>query len=172
MRLFIFMTVFTLALTAFAQTAQAAQAACPLGAKDDHLTLQRVMINFEKFTMAADSVVQKYQTPDIVTDAQVIQAVQDLQIVDACADAVLHATSDELLPSGARKLTGAAREQYAAEFLQAMTALRSAIQDYAAALINSNTGGAGTAGQPRDLTTALAKKKIVDEIADQAHSHF
>lgn len=152
---------------ALAAVPVAAPVVCPLGAKDSELTIQRVMINFGKFTSKADDVVmQGSMSAASVGMADLQNAASDLLIAKACAEAVVQGGSDELLPGSVSKLTGAARDQYVAAFTQAMSTFAGALDDYARALTD-------LAGSPiKDYTAAIAQKRRVSDMADQAHAHF
>lgn len=144
-------------------SSSAMAATCPLGGTESSLTLQRVMMNFGKYTETADAYARAGAGG---TDSAAAQAVRDLEIVEACADAVIAGASPALLPSGAAKLTGDERAKYVDAFKQAMGSFKVAVMNYAQAITDS------CKMQPRDTSDVLAKKKIVDDIADDAHSHF
>jgi hypothetical protein len=133
-----------------------AQATCPLGAKDTKLTLQRVMINFGKFTMKAEELART----GAATDDEITAAVSDLETAAACAQAVVDATDADLMPGKASDLTGPDRDQFIAQFKQAMATFKAALESFASAL------------NRHDFADAQVQKKLVNDIADEAHSHF
>lgn len=139
-----------------AQNQAQSQAVCPLGAKDTKLTLQRVMINFGKFTMKAEGLARVGSA----TDEEIAAAVSDLETAAACAQAVIDGGDEDLMPSKAHDLTGTDHDQFVAQFKQAMGMFRSALDAFASAL------------NRRDFADAQAQKKLVNDIADEAHSRF
>ena len=156
---------FLLLIFAFAPTAKAQ--VCPLGARDTQLTIQRVMINFGKFTAKADDVVtQGLNDFSSVTEADLVAATQDLAVAQACAMAVVQGGSDDLLPAGAKKLSGTDRDQYVAEFTQAMSMFAQALGDYATSLSEIATA------TTKDYAAASVQKKRIGQMADEAHGHF
>ena len=128
---------------------------CPLGG-DAHLTIQRVMINFGKYTADADAITRDASG----TDTEIASAVSGLKISQACAQEVVDGTSEDLLPAGARKVTGAKRDNYIRDFKKAMADFAQALGDYADALSR------------KSFNEAAGKKKLVGDLADEAHSRF
>jgi hypothetical protein len=159
MRAFILALIFMVSIILGFSQAQAqaqTQAVCPLGVKDTKLTLQRVMINFGKFTMKAEGLARVGSA----TDEEIAAAVSDLETAAACAQAVIDGSDEDLMPSKAHDLTGTDHEQFVAQFKQAMGMFRSALDAFAAAL------------NRRDFADAQTQKKLVNDIADEAHSRF
>ncbi len=140
----------------FALTGLAQAQECPLGPKDTKLTIQRVMINFGKLTMKAEAVTRDQAG----TDEQIAAAVTDLQTAAACAQASVDSNDEDMMPDKAMRLTGAEREQFITQFKQAMAGFKAVIDSFAAALTR------------RDFTDAQVQRKMMNDIADEAHSRF
>jgi hypothetical protein len=108
-----------------------ALADCPLGAKEDHLTIQRIMRNFGRFVTPADMVTIKGVNPaEKVSDAELTDAIENLGKVIDCAQAVLDHPEGDLLPAESRRLEGSARKDYLDDFLLFMTDFRDGLKEY------------------------------------------
>lgn len=70
----------------------ASMAICPLGAKEDHLTVQRVMRNFGRFVGVADNVcvlALNSWRHEPIPDAKLTEAIDKLSMAIDCANDVL-----------------------------------------------------------------------------------
>lgn len=104
---------------------------CPLGPRQDHLTIHQVMINFGSYTLAADTLAEKFVMPyEDVSNDLISTAAKDLDIAKACAEAVLANPSGDLLPSGMNSLSAADREKMVSDFLAFMIEFHDALLDY------------------------------------------
>lgn len=86
----------------------ASMADCPLGAKEDHLTIQRVMRNFGRFVMVADSVALNGVNPiekPAIKDADISEAITKLGFAIDCSSEVLKNPTGDLLPSKLNLMT-------------------------------------------------------------------
>jgi hypothetical protein len=109
-----------------------ARANCPLGAKEDHLTIQRVMRNFGRFVSPADLITLKGVTPyQEITEADLSEATTKLSLAIDCAQAVLDNPTGEILPAEYRRQESeAARQEYLDDFLSFMGEFRDGLKDY------------------------------------------
>lgn len=105
--------------------------ACPLGKNEEHLTIQRVMRNFGRFTLKADSVATKGVVPfETVTDLEITAAIEDLGLAISCANAVIESPQGDLLPSHASTLTGEEQKNYILLFVKFMNEFEAALKNY------------------------------------------
>lgn len=87
--------------------------ACPLGAKEDHLTIQRVMRNFGRYTRDAEMLVlQGIDNPSYVKEEILDKAITDLNIVVSCSEAVMANPTGDLLPTMGQDLKGSELQDY------------------------------------------------------------
>lgn len=92
---------------------------CPLGKNEDHLTIQRIMINYGKFVSDADHVAvygARYPN-EVLTDQDIEKAIKQLNLAINCAQAILNNPTGDLLPNKAHDLSGAEQEEYISDFL-------------------------------------------------------
>lgn len=80
----------------------ASGAQCPLGAKETHLTVQRLMRNFGSYTLKADSLclegVNRWER-DSITEERFPEAIHKLDLAILCAEEVLKDPTGDVLPS-------------------------------------------------------------------------
>ncbi len=146
--------------------------ACPLGAKEDHLTVNRVMRNFGRFIMYADGVCIKAQNPwekDHITDQEITVAIGKLDLVVVCAEAVLKDPTGDVLPS---KLLLMKDEKEKAElvddYIYFMTDFKDAVLEYRELFktlllqkaVNRNYDEVNTKRHEVDALVERAHKKI------------
>lgn len=77
-------------------------AECTLGAKETHLTVNRVMRNFGRFIMYADGVCVKSRNTwerDSIKDSELTEALGKLDQVIECAEQVLRNPTGDVLPN-------------------------------------------------------------------------
>jgi len=125
----------------------AGAAECPLGDHETALTLSRVMRNFGRFTMIADSVaVNGLQNPAAIKNSDIQNAIDKLVLAEACAAAVVHDSNESLLPLKAGDLRGPERDAYVKllhetmqDFEDGLVAYQSVYQDLLAAPPASRT---------------------------------
>lgn len=92
---------------------------CPLGEKEDHLTIQRVMRNFGRYTRHPQFISLKgVQWPSDITDLDIEKAVADLDIVVACARAVVTKPEGDLLPTYFADLSAEERSLHMLKYLE------------------------------------------------------
>ncbi len=112
-----------------------ADVVCPLGKKEDHLTIHRVMLNFGKYTMDADSIALKDVTPQQdVTETQITTAIEKLKLAQACADAVIANPMGDMLPDAADGLPPVQRQKLIDDLLMFMQEFSDGLIDYQDAL--------------------------------------
>lgn len=105
---------------------------CPLGKNEDHLTIQRVMMNYGKFVSDADHVAvfgARYPHEDL-TDQDIQKAISQLDLAINCAQAILNNPTGDLLPNKAHDLHGAEQEEYISDFLSFTEDFRDALIAY------------------------------------------
>jgi len=144
-----------------------ASQACPLGAKEDHLTVQRVMLNFGKYIGQADNIAligAKYPN-ETVTDAQIADVVNKIGLAITCAEAVIANPTGDLLPSKTVFLEGDALKEYIEDYVYFMTDFRDAMIHYKASFAAI---GAVKAAD-RDWNALYAESEKLNSIIDHAH---
>jgi hypothetical protein len=109
-----------------------AHAECPLGEKETHLTIHRVMRNFGRFVTPADMVTIKGVNPnEKVNDQELTIAIEKLGYVVDCAQAVLDNPTGDMLPTDAHNIEDAkTRQEYVDDFLYFMTDFRDGLIEY------------------------------------------
>lgn len=121
------MVMTSVVLLAFAAQAQT----CPTPAGDDTLTLAGVMRNFGRALLPADKAAQAgTMDPADVSDAQLSEAIQGIQMAEVCAQATIEDKSGALWPSRAKELSGEALQAYIALFRSDMQAFADALVAY------------------------------------------
>jgi hypothetical protein len=129
---------------------------CPLGAKEDHLTVNRVMRNFGRFIMYADGVCVKAQNPwekSNITDAEISEAIGKMNQVVACAEAVLKNPTGDVLPGKLLIMTDEkAKAELVDDYIYFMTDFKDAVVEY------------------RELFKKLLIQKPADRNFDEANS--
>ncbi len=106
--------------------------ACPLGTKEDHLTLQRVMRNFGRFIMPAEMIayrsLNKYED---ISNQQIEEAIGKLSLLMSCAQAVIDDPKNmNLLPLRAQKLTSDQLVVFKEDFIFFMQEFNDNIAEY------------------------------------------
>ncbi|MBS1972255.1 MAG: hypothetical protein JSU04_18260 [Bdellovibrionales bacterium] len=146
-----------------------ADVACPLGAKEDHLTINRVMRNFGRFIMYADGVCVKAQNPwekDHITDQEITEAIGKMDLVVACAEAVLKDPTGDVLPG---KLLLMKDEKEKAElvddYVYFMTDFKDAVIEYRELFKKLLTQKAAD----RNYDEVNTKRQEVDALVERAH---
>lgn len=141
-------------------------AACPLGAHDDHLTLDQVMLNFGRFLNPADLAALKgHNRADTVSDADLAEAVSGIAAALDCADAVLGDKTGTLYPPKYFSLQGNARDAYLQLFLSDMDNFRQALAVYKRDFVALQKAAPAS----RDFTEADEQRQDVDDLATTAH---
>lgn len=93
-----------LALIFFALVTSTAAQTCPLGAKEDHMTIQRVMRNLGRFIMPAEMIsLRSVNVYEVITDQQLEEAIAKLNLVISCAQAVIDQSTGDMVPMHARR---------------------------------------------------------------------
>jgi hypothetical protein len=142
---------------------------CPLGPREDALTLSRVMRNFGSFTLSADSVATLGESdPASIKESDLQTAITKLQLAQACAFAVVHDEAGTLLPLKAEDLKGAAREAYIKLFRDTMQDFLEGLQAYEAVF----RGIQARAPASRSYADAVKWSKEIDDRATRAHGMF
>lgn len=94
---------------------------CPLGNKEDHLTIHRVMRNFGRFMNPADLLALKSEKDsESITDTEIQNAASKLQIVESCLQAVLDNPTGEMLPDKVSEMSEEEKQKYVPLFLKLM----------------------------------------------------
>lgn len=143
--------------------------ACPLGKGEAQLTIARVMRNFGRFTVEADSNALKGINPhDKVTVGQIRKSIDDLGVAISCAQAVLEAPHGDLLPSCTKALTGKAFKDYVSTYLRLMKEFEVALAVYQdlfkQALAKSEN--------ERSFDVIYKQSKSIEELVDAAHKEL
>lgn len=124
--LFLFIIQCSLVLSA------AEEITCPLGKNEDHLTIQRIMMNYGKFVSDADHVAvfgARYPSEDL-TDQDIQKAINQLNLAINCAQAILNNPTGDLLPNKVNDLHGTEQEEYIADFVSFTEDFRDALVAY------------------------------------------
>ncbi|WP_413290425.1 hypothetical protein [Bdellovibrio sp. HCB337] len=145
----------------------AALAECPLGAKETHLTVNRVMRNFGKFVMEADYLCVRAANPvEKVTDADINTAITKLGMAIDCADQVLKDPTGDVLPSKLVFITDEKEKaEYVDDYIYFMT-------DYKDGLGQYRDMFKALLAQPaaeRNFTEANEKRLELDHLVMRAH---
>lgn len=142
---------------------------CPLGKGETHLTIARVMRNFGRFTVEADSNALKGMNPhDKVTIEHIRKSIDELGIAISCAQAVLESPKDDLLPSCTKALTGQAYGDYVSTYLRLM-------KDFEVALAVYQDLFKQVLAQPeneRNFEVIYKQSKSIEELVDAAHKEL
>lgn len=143
--------------------------ACPLGAKEERLSFQRVMRNFGRFIMPAEMIAYRGQNKyEKITDSQLQEAIEKLSLVLSCANAVLENPMDELLPVASRSLTEPAKADYIDSYLFFMDEFKASVAEYQAVYIK-------LLAQPeteRNFAPLLSMTKRQNALIDWAHKRL
>lgn len=146
---------------------QAGADTCPLGAREDHLTIQRVMINYGKYVGGPDHVVllgARYPN-ETVTDADISNAISQLGLAIVCAQAILDNPTGDLLPGKASFLTGSELKEYVDDFIYFTNEFRDALAVYR----DSFSKLLATPKESRNWELLYAESKDLNELIDRAH---
>lgn len=141
--------------------------ACPLGANEQTLTVQRVMRNFGKYIGDADQVVllgAKYPN-EAITDAQITTAINEIALAMTCAEAVINNPSGDLLPSKTAFLTGDALKEYVQDYVDFMTEFHDALTHYEASFEALATQKASD----RNWQSLYDESQKLNDLIDHAH---
>lgn len=139
---------------------------CPLGAKEDHLTVQRVMRNFGRFVMPAEMIAYRGQNKnEMISDVQLQEAIEKLSLVISCANAVLENPTGDLIPVVARDLSEPEKSKYLDSYLFFMDEFKASITDYQSAFIKIQA----KPESERDYFPLLELTRKQDALIDRAH---
>lgn len=156
--LFIFLVIFPLAIEA-----------CPLSPKEDHLTISRVMRNFGRYSREAESLTLTGKDfPLDVKESILDKAINDLNIVVICAEAVINNPTGDLLPTAADDYTGIERENYILKFVNFMHEFKASTLHFQSLLINEKNKNLAN----RNYKIAYEYTKTFNEIIDLAHKEL
>jgi soluble cytochrome b562 len=157
--------ILVVTLLFFAQFAKA-ETACPLG-KEDHLTIQRVMINFGHFTMRPDfAALRGAKLPnETVTTEDLVQAANDLDGAIACAQAVIDGPTEDLLPSATDRVKSEERAAFIENFVYMMGEFQEGLVEYKALFAQL----AETPEADRDFTEVYSKCQELNDLVDRSH---
>jgi len=159
-RLFILGLLF-LPLTALAE--------CPLGANEDHLTINRVMRNFGRFIMYADTISVKSLTPaerEYITDKDINEAISKLDLVVGCADEVLKNPTGDVLPGRLLLMTDEKEKaELVDDFVYFMTDFKDVVTEYRELFKKLLTVKASE----RNFEEVNSKRHDVDALVERAH---
>lgn len=160
-------TLFILSIAFLPLVSMAAE--CPLGAKEDHLTIHRVMRNFGRFIMYADGVCVKSQNPwekDHLQDEEITEAVGKLDQVVACAEAVLKNPTGDVLPGKLILMTDEKEKaELVDDYIYFMTDFKDAAIEYRDLLKKLLTQKAAE----RNYDEVNEKRHEVDTLVERAH---
>lgn len=142
---------------------------CPLGAKEDQLTLARVMRNFGRFFSKAESLsIRGAQDSSLVSEKEMDQAISDLDIVVACAQSVLKTQTGDLLPSRVGDLSGSEREKYISQFIGFMSDFENQILNFKKILLEQRKISA----ENRDFRQAHFISQQLNDLINKAHDQL
>jgi len=141
---------------------------CPFPANEDHLTIGRVMRNFGR-VMYADGICIDAQTPwkrEQIKDSEITEAIEKLDEVIACAEAVLKSPTGDLLPSKLNLIKDeAAKQEIIDDYIYFMTDFKDAVIDYRKIFKKILTQKPAE----RSFDEANAKRLEVNTLVDRAH---
>ena len=90
-----------------------ASVACPLGAKEDHISIQRVMRNLGRFIMPAEMISLRSVNPyEVITDVQLQEAISKLTVLISCAQAVIDQPAGDMVPLQVRQFDAEKLKKY------------------------------------------------------------
>lgn len=143
---------------------------CPKGAKDDQLTFQRIMINFGRYTMTADSVARQDADWLFKNKPEVEKSVQDLSLAIACSEAAI-ANRAILYPAGAQQYSPETRAIYIEDYGNWLEKYLVALQSYKAeaSRLLSVIENPESKSADVDLGEFVRIAKLVKDIADDSH---
>jgi hypothetical protein len=143
--------------------------ACPLGAKEDHLTIQRVMRNFGRFSREAESLtITGKDYPDSVSETTLDKGISDLSLVVSCVDAVLQNPTGDLLPSAADNLEINEKEAYIVKFIQYLNDFKNSTLYFQKLLVVEKNKPINL----RNFKISYEYTKTFNEIIDRAHKEL
>lgn len=145
----------------------AALAVCPLGEKETHLTVHRVMRNFGRFTMDADYLCVKASNPaEKVMDAEITEAITKLDMAIDCASEVLKNPTGELLPSKLNLMNDEKEKaDLVDDYIYFMTDFKDGLTQYRDLFKNLLAQPAAE----RNFTEADEKRQELDHLVTRAH---
>lgn len=137
--------------------------ACPIGEKEDHLTIQRVMRNLGRFLMPTELIIYSAtNSQETISVTELQQAVEKLNLAESCTTEVISNPSGDLLPLSVQQMSEENRQEYIEELVFYMTELRRALQELVQLIQPSVTGEI-------DLNLCRAKLREIDRIVNRAH---
>ena len=147
----------------------ASMAACPLGAKEDHLTVQRVMRNFGRFVGFADNIcviALNSWVRDPIPDAKLMEALDKLGMSIDCANDVLKNPTGDVLPSKLILMKDEpAKAELVDDYIYFMTDYRDGLTEYRELFQKLLT----QKPEERDFTEANEKRLELDKLVERAH---
>ena len=145
--------------------------ACPLGEKEDVLTIQRVMRNFGRFILAAEMVTLKANNPNetkSVHDKEFVEAAAKIDVAISCADAVIANPSGRLLPDNALELQGDALAEYIDSLVYFMDEFKTSLTEFRDLLLLT----ASQKVEQRDYLALKEKNEEIDKLVLRAHKRL
>lgn len=162
MRLILLLTLLFSSLSVMAET-------CPLGPKEDHLILARVMRNFGKAVRDSDYLaVKAKQWPDDITTEEILAAAKPIVMGIACADEAIDHPEGDLLPRKIEELEGEMKEIYLQHYLDGMKKFRQGLLDYKKILDDL----AALPQKERKFEALYIHYKLLDDMVNEAHNHL
>jgi hypothetical protein len=149
-----------LSLNSLAQT-------CPLGPKDEHLNIHRIMINYGKFVGQADHIAllgARYPN-ETVTDADITDVIDRLGSAIACAQAILDNPTGDMLPDKASFISGQELKDYIDDFLYFTTEFRDALVHYRTSFVAISQ----VAAAQRNWEDLYQESQELNDLIDRAH---
>ncbi|WP_413292724.1 hypothetical protein ACLSU7_14995 [Bdellovibrio sp. HCB185ZH] len=155
-----------LAIALLAPAMSLAQVTCPLRNGESELTINRVMRNFGKYTVDAETVARKIGDPwDKLTDKDIQVAVENLNIAIACADAVLVNPTEAVLPTKGSLMDEKAKAELKEYYLYFMDDFKTFLIEYRDLLAKT----LATPESQRDLAAIVAKNQEMNDKVNHAH---
>lgn len=140
--------------------------ACPLGAKENHLTIQRIMRNFGRFIMPAEMIsVRSQNKTEVITDAQLEDAILKLNHVVSCAQAVVDNPTGDLIPMAARLLPEKRKATYIEDLVFYMDEFKELVKEYQNLFIEVSAKPAAA----RNFEAIQNHTKLQNAMIDHAH---
>jgi hypothetical protein len=150
----------------FSAASARASESCPIGPKDDHLTVHQVMKNFGEYTLKADQIADLYSMPGpVVNDDQLNAAIADLKVAKACVEAVLANPTGDLLPDAAKFLAGTKREKLLNDYVSFMSEFRDELFYLQREIEKVLTESPGQ----RDLKDVHSEYQELENLVNRAH---
>ncbi len=142
-----------------------AQPLCPEGSRGvlDHT---QIMMNFGRYLMPAGKLMRYLSAPADITDAQIIEALDGIDIVIACSELLSTADcSASVLPNKVNSMSAAENRAYREAYARHMVKFIEALQTYKKILLSQ----LNTPPKKRDFDALAKQERHLRDLAGEAH---